>query len=107
MNGTINNIMNGITNNRCVKLYDDINVYNKQQIYFGCGNIPNAGNVTNKISAIEIPTRTCTTFHSKSNYEGNAKIFCNYSYQNNKIFSRTGELDDRMQSMRVFDIKDD
>ena len=99
--------MNEITNNRCIKMYDDINVYNKNQIYFGCGNVPDAGKFSNKIGSIELPTRTCATFHSDKNYKGDTMIFCNYSYQRNKIYQRMGRMDDKMNSMRVFDLKSD
>ncbi len=99
--------MDKIDHKRCAKLYDDINVYNRNQIYYGCGDVADAGKFSNKVGSVELPTRTCTTLHSQKNFTGDVKILCNYSYERNKIFQRIGDMNNKMNSMRVFDLQQD
>lgn len=99
--------MNGISDNRCIKMYDDINVYNQNQIYYGCGNITDAGKYSNRVGSVELPTRTCAILHSEKNYSGDFKILCNYSFTRNKIYDRlSSNIDNKMNSIKVFELKE-
>ena len=98
--------INGISHSRCVKMYDDLNVYATQQIYYGCGSLDNVGQYANRVSSLEIPSRTCATLYDDFDYKGNMRTFCNYSYNKGKIVDKIGDVDNKMRSFRIFELNE-
>jgi hypothetical protein len=99
--------LDGISHSRCIKMYDDVNVYNPDSIYYGCGTVKDAGQYSNRVSGIEVPSRTCITMYNDTNLQGIHKTMCNYSYGKGKLFDRVGHMGNMMSSFKVFELQQD